>query len=431
MKFDRRQLRAIAALALPAVVINITTPLLALTDLAIVGHLGSAVYIAAIAVGGTMFNILYWPFGFLRMGTSGMTAQAFGADNRREAYRVLNRSLVLAFMIGIVVIALSGLLSKLLMLLIDADEATARVAASYFRICIWGAPASLGMFALTGWCVGMQNSRLPMWMSIFVDLLNIALSLTLVYGFRFRMEGVAIGTLTAQWAGFIAGLLLVVRQFGWNWLGLKELMSGLGKFFRINSDIFLRTLCLASVTLWFTRVGAEQGAVMLAVNALLMQLFTLFSYFMDGLAFAGEALCGKYAGASDHQRLSQSVRAILTLGGMLALMFTILYVLGGSGLLQMLSSDRDVIEASGEYSVWAVCIPIVSFAAFMWDGIFIGLTRTRLLLLSMASATGVYFLLLFLLGDRLGNHGLWIAFLAYLAVRGIVLTLAGRPYLKS
>lgn len=431
MKFDRRQLRAIAALALPAVVINITTPLLALTDLAIVGHLGSAVYIAAIAVGGTMFNILYWPFGFLRMGTSGMTAQAFGADNRREAYRVLNRSLVLAFMIGIVVIALSGLLSKLLMLLIDADEATARVAASYFRICIWGAPASLGMFALTGWCVGMQNSRLPMWMSIFVDLLNIALSLTLVYGFRFRMEGVAIGTLTAQWAGFIAGLLLVVRKFGWNWLGLKELMSGLGKFFRINSDIFLRTLCLASVTLWFTRVGAEQGAVMLAVNALLMQLFTLFSYFMDGLAFAGEALCGKYAGASDHQRLSQSVRAILTLGGMLALMFTILYVLGGSGLLQMLSSDRDVIEASGEYSVWAVCIPIVSFAAFMWDGIFIGLTRTRMMLLSMASATGVYFLLLFLLGDRLGNHGLWIAFLAYLAVRGIVLTLAGRPYLKS
>lgn len=431
MKFDRRQLRAIAALALPAVVINITTPLLALTDLAIVGHLGSAVYIAAIAVGGTMFNILYWPFGFLRMGTSGMTAQAFGADNRREAYRVLNRSLVLAFMIGIVVIALSGLLSKLLMLLIDADDATARVAASYFRICIWGAPASLGMFALTGWCVGMQNSRLPMWMSIFVDLLNIALSLTLVYGFRFRMEGVAIGTLTAQWAGFIAGLLLVVRKFGWNWLGLKELMSGLGKFFRINSDIFIRTLCLASVTLWFTRVGAEQGAVMLAVNALLMQLFTLFSYFMDGLAFAGEALCGKYAGASDHQRLSQSVRAILTLGGVLALMFTILYVLGGSGLLQILSSDRDVIEASGEYSVWAVCIPIVSFAAFMWDGIFIGLTRTRLLLLSMASATGVYFLLLFLLGDRLGNHGLWIAFLAYLAVRGIVLTLAGRPYLKS
>ena len=430
MILDRRQFRAIAALSLPAVIINITTPLLALTDIAIVGHLGSAVFIAAIAVGGTMFNILYWPFGFLRMGTSGLTAQAFGAGRRREAYRVLNRALLLAVTIGGVMILLSGLLSSALMLLIDADEPTAEVAAAYFRICIWGAPASLGTFALTGWCVGMQDSRLPMWVSLFVDLFNIALSLTLVYVFGFGMKGVAIGTLSAQWAGFALGLLLVAKRFGWYRIGIKELTTDLGRFFKVNSDIFLRTLCLASVTLWFTRCGAEQGATMLAVNALLMQLFTLFSYFMDGLAFAGEALCGRYAGASDHLMLSKSIRAIMTLGGVLALLFTIVYVVGGSGLLGWLSSDRDVIEASREYTIWAICVPLVSFAAFMWDGIFIGLTRTRMMLVSMASATACYFLVLWILESRLGNHGLWIAFLSYLLVRGLVLTIAGRRYLS-
>lgn len=431
MILNRRQLGAIAALALPAVVTNVTTPLLSLTDVAIVGHLGSGVFIAAIAVGGTMFNILYWLFGFLRMGTSGLTAQAFGAGLSRKAYGVLNRSLALAVAFGLGLIAFSPLLCEGLLMLIDADEPTAEVAVGYFQIVIWGAPASLGLFALTGWCVGMQNSRLPMWVSLFVDVFNIAVSVVLVYGFDCGMSGVACGTLAAQWCGFALGLWLVVRRYGWQWIGLRELTDDLGRFFRINSDIFFRTLCLVAVTLWFTRVGAEQGADMLAVNALMMQFFTLFSYFMDGLAFAGEALAGRYAGAGDRVGLSCNVRAVMILGGVLALLFTVAYMFVGSEAIRLLSSDVNVVALSAEYMVWIYCLPLVSFAAFAWDGIFIGLTRTRMMLLSMALATAVYFILLRVLPTSLGNHSLWIAFLSYLAVRGLVLTLAARSYLSS
>ncbi|MCM1292895.1 MAG: MATE family efflux transporter [Bacteroides sp.] len=429
MKFDRRELKAIVALTLPSVITNITTPLLALTDVAIVGHMGSAVYIAAIAVGGTMFNTLYWLFGFIRMGSSGQTAQAHGAADRKQAQRVLDRALLVALLAGLLLILFSPALSDGLLLLIDADEATARFAVDYFRICIYGAPATLGMFALTGWCIGMQNSFLPMCVSLFIDVFNIALSLTLVFGFGMKIEGVAIGTLCAQWAGFVLSLVLVIRRYGWINVRLGELSHGLGRFFRINIDIFLRTLCLVAVTLWFTRCGAEQGPLMLAVNALLMQLFTLFSYFMDGLAFAAEAISGDRLGSGDSQRLRSGVRSIMMLGSILALVFTILYFVGGDWLLSILSSERDVVNRAEEFTVWAVCVPLVSFVAFMWDGIFIGLTRTRMMLLSMAVAMIVFFGLLWWLMPRIGNHGLWIAFLGYLAARGVVLTIAGRHYL--
>lgn len=429
MKFDRRQLKAIAALSLPAVVTNITTPLLALTDVAIVGHMGSAVFIAAIAVGGTMFNMLFWLCGFLRMGSSGLTAQAFGAADRHATQVVLNRALLLSTVIGLAFVAFQQPLADMLLALLDVEGTTGAVARRYFLICIWGAPATLGMFALTGWCVGMQNSKLPMWISLFIDVFNILVSLTLVYAFHFRIEGVAYGTLSAQWAGFLLALTMILRRYGHVSVTLGQMTKGLGRFFRINSDIFLRTLCLVAVTMWFTRAGAEQGALMLAVNALLMQLFTLFSYFMDGLAFAAEALCGRSLGASDGKMLSSSVRHVLALGGILSLLFTVIYVIGGDWIMSLLSSDSDVIGAVRDYSVWAMCVPLVAFAAFMWDGVFIGLTRTRMMLVSMAAATLVYFLTYFSLQPALGNHGLWIAFLAYLLVRGIVLTVAGRGYL--
>lgn len=431
MKFDRRQLKAIAALTLPAVITNITTPLLALTDVAIVGHIGSAVFIAAIAVGGTMFNMLYWLCGFLRMGSSGLTAQAYGASDSHGSQVVLDRGLGLSIVIGLCFIAFRSPLADMLLELLDVDGETARVARQYFMICVWGAPATLGMFVLTGWCVGMQNSRLPMWISLFINVFNILVSLTLVYGFHFGIEGVALGTLFAQWAGFVLALLLIGRKYGFERITIGQMTKGLGRFFRINSDIFLRTMCLVAVTMWFTRAGAEQGAIMLAVNALLMQLFTLFSYFMDGLAFAAEALCGRYLGASDGRMLSSSVRHVLALGAVVSLAFTLIYVLLGEWIMSLLSSDADVVGMIGEYSVWVVFVPLVAFSAFMWDGVFIGVTRTRMMLVSMGVATGIYFAAYFLLQPILGNHGLWIAFLLYLLTRGVVLTIAGRRYLTD
>lgn len=426
---DKRLLRNITALSLPAIITNITTPLLALTDTAIAGHMGGAVFIAAIAVGGTMFNMLYWLCGFLRMGSSGLTAQALGAGDMRGTHIILTRALALAALTGLLMIALRRPIAEGLLTIIDTDSATHGQAIQYFMICIWGAPATLGMFALTGWCIGMQNSRLPMWTSLLIDVLNIALSLTLVLALRLKIEGIAIGTLTAQWAGFIVCLTLSIRCYGWQWICLKELIKGIGRFFRINTDIFLRTLCLVAVTMWFTRTGAIQGALMLAVNALLMQLFTLFSFFMDGLAFAGEALCGRYLGAGDTDRLRKSTHAILSIGGVLAIIFTLLYIAGGQQLIAWLCDDHEVVVAAGEYFAWAVSIPLVAFAAFMWDGIFIGITRTRAMLASMASATAVYFACYFITFSSMGNHGLWIAFLAYLFTRGVVLTMLGRKYL--
>lgn len=425
-----KQLSLIAALSLPAVVTNITTPILALTDVAIAGHFGSAVFLAAIAVGGTMFSTLFWLFGFLRMGTSGMTAQAFGANDNIMAKAILVKSLMLAVFIGIVIVCLRYTLCDFMLWLLDVDNETAKVAEQYFLIVIWSAPALLGLYSLTGWFVGLQDSKTPMWVSLFVDVFNIAASLILVFALSMQIEGIAFGTVIAQWVGFLIALYFAVRNYEFRWIPIRNLLTGLSTFFRVNIDIFLRTSCLVAVTLWFTRSGAIQGATMLAVNALLMQLFTLYSYFMDGLAFASEALCGRYLGANDNSELGKSVRTQFVVGLCIAAVFTLLYVIGSESVMSMLSSDAEVVELACQYAIWAMLVPICGFGAFLWDGIFIGLTRTRMMLLSMLVAMVVFFVLYFMLIPSFGNHGLWMAFLGYLFARGAVLTMVGSKYLR-
>lgn len=291
----------------------------------------------------------------------------------------------------------------------------------------------LGSYALTGWFIGMQNSRATMWISIFINLLNISTSLTLVYLFNMGITGVAIGTLTAQWGGYLLGLIIVWIKYTPKRYSLQSILhhSELKRFFAINSDIFLRTLCLVIVTLWFTRAGAQQGDIILAVNTLLMQLFILFSYFMDGFAYAGEALAGKYIGAQQPQQLKACIKSLFSWGITMAILFTLIYLIGGKGVLSLLSSDIDVINASATYFPWAIAIPICGFTAFTWDGIFIGATRTRAMLYSMAIAMTIFFSLYFALIPYLGNHALWIAFLCYLITRGLVLNLLytkGKPF---
>lgn len=425
--------RAIFALALPAIVTNITTPLLGLMDVAIVGHLGSPAFIAAIAIGGNMFNMLYWLFGFLRMGTSGITSQAYGAADPKAQSATLARSLLIAFTAGLLLILLSGPLSTIILRFIDAQGVTREYALEYFRILVFGAPAVLSTYALTGWFVGMQNSKATMWMSFFIDIANIVISLIMVFGLKLQLRGVATGTLVAQWSGFVFGMVWIMRKFRPVRVSLSEILSlaDLKRFFSINADIFLRTLCLVAVTMWFTRAGAVQGTVMLAVNTLLMQFFMLFSYFMDGFAFAAEALCGRFVGASDRHSLRRAVGLIFRWGAVIATLFTLLYAVGGDMLLSVMTSEKEVINASLDYRWWTVTLPFVGFAAFLWDGVFIGATLTRWMLLSVAGATAIFFGLYVLLFDALGNHGLWIAFLSYLLVRGLILTVASRKLLKG
>ena len=424
--------RQILRIALPSIVSNITVPLLGLVDVAIVGHLGSPAYIGAIAVGGLMFNIIYWLFAFLRMGTSGLTAQALGRRDLTEAVCLLLRSLLIAGAVALALLALQVPIRQTAFLLIHPTDEVARWAATYFHICVWGAPAMLGLYGLTGWYLGMQNSRIPMLVAITQNVVNIAASLSFVYFGGMKVEGVALGTLVAQWAGLLMGLGLWLASYGrlrkyvrqaWRRVWQRE---ALARFFRVNRDIFLRTLCLVAVTLFFTSAGAAQGDVVLAVNTLLMQLFTLFSYVMDGFAYAGEALSGRHIGARNHAAFRLTVRRLFLWGAGMAAAFTLLYAAGGEAFLGLLTDEREVIAASQAYFYWAIAIPVAGVAAFTWDGIFIGATATRGMLASMAVAAACFFAFYFSLCESLGNHALWLAFIAYLATRGIVLTCLSR-----
>lgn len=427
--------REIIDIALPSIVSNITVPLLGLIDVAIVGHLGAASYIGAIAIGSMLFNIIYWLFGFLRMGTSGMTSQAFGADDQSETARILTRSCGVGFIAAAILILLQYPIERLAFLFISTSPEIEALASLYFRICIWGAPAMLGLYSLSGWFIGMQNSRYPMYIAITQNIVNIAVSLLLVYGFDMKLEGVAWGTLIAQYAGFFMAFMLWKHQYG-NLLPYMEIKSltdqqAMSRFFQVNRDIFLRTLCLITVTTYFTSAGASQGEITLAVNTLLMQLFTIFSYFMDGFAYAGEALTGKYIGAKATQALQQMIKRLFVWGISIAALFTILYALGGENFLRLLTDEPNVIEASKTYFYWVLLIPTTGYSAFLMDGIFIGATATRYMLWGMLAATIGFFLIYWGLSGIISNHALWLAFIAYLSIRGIVQRILGRKILSD
>ena len=310
--------RRILHIALPAIVSNITVPLLGLIDVAIVGHLGSAAYIGAIAVGGMIFNVMYWLFGFLRMGTSGMTSQALGQRNLTEAVRLLVRSVGVAMAVALVMILLQVPLRQMALSVMQPSAAVREFAEVYFDILIWGAPAMLCLYSLTGWFIGMQNSRMPMVIAITQNVVNIVASLGLVFGLGMKVEGVALGTLVAQYAGFLMAVVMWVVVYGrlWKHFQSEALFAwrSMKGFLGVNRDIFLRTLCLISVMLFFTSAGSWQGETVLAVNTLLMQFYMIFSYFMDGFAYAGEAISGKYYGAGNRSGLQQSVRNLFGWG---------------------------------------------------------------------------------------------------------------------
>ena len=426
--------REILQIALPSIVSNITVPLLGLIDAAIVGHLGAASYIGAIAVGGMLFNIIYWIFGFLRMGTSGMTSQAYGQKDEAETMRILARSMGVGMLIALALIILQYPIERIAFTLMKATPEVERLASLYFRICIWGAPAVLGLYSISGWCIGMQNSRFPMYVAITQNIVNILASLVLVYGFGMKIEGVAIGTLVAQYAGLLMAAWLWTSHFKrlLPYIQLQTLLAkgAIRRFFQVNRDIFFRTLCLVAVTMYFTSAGAAQGEVILAVNTLLMHFFTFFSYIMDGFAYAGEALVGKHLGANDRPALRQMVHQLFVWGIVLSLVFTLVYGIGGKVFLGLITNEQSVITASSAYFYWVLAIPLAGFAAFLYDGIFIGATATRWMLYAMSIATIAFFLIYYGFKGAMGNHALWLAFITYLALRGIVQGFLGRKILN-
>ncbi len=427
MTIDRDILR----IALPSIVSNITVPLLGLMDVAITGHLGAASYIGAIAIGSMVFNVMYWLFGFLRMGSSGLTSQALGRRDLQGVVSLLVRAEVIALVIALAFLLFAWPLRMLADLIMSPSAEVRPLFHTYFNICIWGAPASLGLYSLSGWFIGMQNSRSPMVVAIFQNVVNMVVSLFLVVVCGMKVEGVALGTLIAQWSGFLLALGLCWKYYGKTIKRYRltpdlsqrgEGRENLSVFFRVNRDIFLRTLCLASVMLFFTSAGSRSGDVILAVNTLLMQFYLLFSYVMDGFAFAGEALSGKRKGAGNYVALHATVRRLFRWGAALTVAFTLLYVLCGQLFVSLLTDDGQVRAASADYLPWAVAVPAFGVMAFLWDGVFIGMTLTRGMLVSSFVATLLFFALYVLLFPILGNHGLWIAFMVYLLMRGVIQT---------
>jgi multidrug resistance protein, MATE family len=416
--------RQILNLSIPNIITNITVPLVGMVDIALMGHLANPVYIGAIALGSMIFNLLYSGVIFLRMGTSGFTAQAFGAFNRKEMSAILVRSFMVAQLIAFVLIALQTPIEWLGFKLIDANSNVENLAVSYFRIRIWAAPATLGVYAFTGWFLGMQNAKYPMFVALIINVVNIITSVYFVRVGGMRSDGVALGTVIAQYSGLIASVGFYYFAFSkkLSRITFKDIfdLKALKLFFKVNTDILIRSLLIAATFFYFNAVSAGLGNDILAINAVLLQFFMFFSYFVDGFAFAAEAIVGKYIGANNLKMLKASVNKLMMWGLLLAVAFTVVYLFGFKIIVSLLTNNESLIMSIMDYKLWVVLIPLVSFSAFIWDGIFTGATASSYMRNSMLIAVLLIFVpARYLLVPIIDNHGLWLALSLFLLARGV------------
>lgn len=420
--------RSILRLMLPSVVSNITVPLLGLVDLSIVGHLGHEEQIGAIGIGTAGFNMLYWVFAFLRMGTTGLTGQAHGACDKSECATTLMRSLLFGLLIATVLCIFQTPIFHLIELIMQPSQEVLPYYKMYFSICIWGAPAILSGYALTGWFIGMQNTRFPMAVAIVQNVINIVMSLILVLVLDWGLEGVALGTIIGMYSGILLSILFAIYLWKKEDLQMPSMSSLLNhsrmsRYVTMNTDIFFRTLCLVCVMTFFTSAGSRQCDNILAANTILMQFFLIFSFFIDGLGNAAEALSGEYNGAEDTQMLHRCVIRLFEWAIVLASMFTLFYIVGGEPLLHILTNQEEVVITAYHYIPWIWMIPLISIIAFVWDGIFIGMCWSRGMFFSMLVATGVFFFTYYFCIDSMQNSALWLAFVCYLGTRGAMQTI--------
>ncbi len=416
--------KQILRLAIPNIITTITVPLLGMVDVAIVGHLNSEYYIGAIAIGTMIFNLIYWNFGFLRMGTTGFTAQAYGAVDKEEISHILGRSLFIALSISIVLIALQYPIKTLAFKLIQASESVEKQAIEYFNIVIWGAPAILCLYATKGWFIGMQNAKLPMWIAIQINVVNIVLSFIFVFTLGMKIKGVALGSVLAQYIGLLTTIILWLIHYRkyLQYISIKKIVAWdkMIHFFRLNTDIFLRSLCLIAVFSFIPAEGAKLGDTTLAVNTLLMQFFTLFSYIVDGFAYAGESLIGRYIGSNNQSLVRKAIRYLFIWGSILTVLFTVMYAIFGKHILSIFTNNLHIIQEAQTYYFWVLIVPITGFSAFIWDGILVGATAGKIMRNAIFIATAVFFATYYVLSNTMHNNALWLAFVFFLLLRGVL-----------
>lgn len=416
--------KLILRLAIPNIISNITIPLLGIVDLAIVGRLHNDLLIAAIAISTAIFNLIYWNFSFLRMSTSGFTSQALGSRNLRECSVVLYRSLSFALLFGAAIIVLQQSLFDLAASILYVDENISDWVADYFNIRIWAAPATLILYVTAGWFVGMQNSRIPMIVAIVSNIINIVLSYVLAFSFDMGIGGVAAGTLISQWLGVLLSLLFIIKFYKrifFKVVTFTEIfdLRRLKVFFSVNTNIFIRTACLVSVFTFITMASSRMGNEVLSVNTMLLQLFTFFSYMMDGFAYAIEALSGKYFGAKNYNLLRRAIRFTFYWALSISLIFSLLYAFLGVDILRIFTDSDVILSVAKKYIHWAVMVPIVGFGAFILDGVMVAISASNIMRNVMIFATAIFFGLYFVMKSPDMNNSLWIAFLCFLLVRGL------------
>jgi MATE family multidrug resistance protein len=414
--------REMLRLAIPNIISNISVPLLSTVDTALMGRLSEA-HIGAVGLGAMMFNFIYWNFGFLRMGTTGITAQAFGKDRSDQIILTLGRALVVASLIASVILVLQYPAGQLAFQLMNVPEAQRGLVTDYFYIRVWAAPASLGLYAFMGWFFGMQNAVFPLIITLVINVLNIALNFLFVLYFGMEADGVALSTLIVQYVG----LLLAAILFWWKYrsylIHLKRkallLRDELQQFLVINRDIFIRTACLTFAFSFFYSQSAESGALILAANVILMQFVNWMSYGVDGFAYAAESLVGKYVGQADRVATKKAVRLSFIWGMMLAVLYAILYGFFGTTILQLFTNQSAVLTATLPFLFWMAVFPLASTPCYIWDGIYIGLTASTGMRNAMLLALSVYLIVHFLFKASFGNHGLWAALIVFMVARAI------------
>ena len=409
----------ILKLAIPSILANITVPLVGMVDIAVAGHLdvNAATMIGGIAIGTMLFDLLYWNFGFLRVGTGGLTAQAYGRGDRKECARIFTRAFGIALACAFALIAIQWIFVKAAFLVVDCTPEVRSLASKYFFIRIWAAPATLGLMAFKGWFIGMQDSVSPMATDLTVNGMNVLMSIVLALGIKplgyegMGFAGIAAGTVVAQYSGLLTAALLMFFKYRRNTFAtlcpkdLKDVFKGseTRRFFVMNTDLFVRSLCFIAIYIGFTVISARYGDLLLAVSSIMMKLLMIFSYFTDGFAYAGEAMTGKYIGARDGYMLRQTVKWTFVWSMGIAVIFMGIYQFAGVPLLKMMTSDPLVVDASREYIPWLLLMPVIGCAAFTWDGIYIGATASKAIRNSMLWAV-VGFAAVWFIGILCLNH---------------------------
>ena len=421
-------------IAAPMILSNISVPMLGMVDTGVTGHLDSPAYLGAVAIGGTVFTFLYLGMNFLRMGTTGIAAQNYGAGDF-DALRVsLGQALIVSFAIASLILLLQVPLASFALTLLGGDAETQRHAATYFFIRVWSAPATLANYALLGWFLGLQNARVPLYIFLTINLTNIALDLLFVIGFGMDVDGVALASVIAEYSGLTLATAFAIRELRRNpgqWIRERfTRLSAYVAFFSVNANLFVRTMALMFTFGFITAQGARLGPAILAANAILMNFQNLTSLGLDGLAHAAEAMVGKAVGAKDKRALQHTVALTLRWSLIFAAGFTTAYVVAGPFIVRSLTDLPEVRETAMIYLPWLVVSPLISVWCFLYDGVYVGMTRARAMRNIMIVSTFGVFLPLWFVSQPLGNHGLWLALMAFLASRGIGMHLGYRKAMR-